>query len=354
MPKHNRAFFWMVLPIVAILILCAEDRDATSVSNQIVVTAMGIDHIGEEVLLSVQAVDALKTSASLSEQSEPATGLYQTKARSVSAALQDFLNESGRNTYILHNKLIALSERAVKDGSLYDTLDFFLRNAECHALVDVVICRDDVQSLLTIHSANDAIEAEYVARMLREGARLGMVVSSRLLDIQQTFGGEYDVAIPILRVENDTPRLDGTMLFRGGYAAGELTVDETTALLYAADAIRTCMHTVKGVTFRVSSVSTTLSFEQDGRCLVSVRGKADVRESRQGLTEHAKDTALDELETVLSNRIHDVLEKITHEYETDPLALVRQASGVDRAFQLANARFSVSVDMHQTERSLLK
>ncbi len=351
MPKRSAIG---VLLSAAVILCFLHYRDTETVSNQIVVTAMGIEQAGETIALSVQAIDSLKTSASLSEQSESATGLYETTAPSVSAALQEFLNESGRGTYILHNKLIVIGEETAKSGSLYDTLDFFLRNLECHALVDVVICRDDPQSLLTIQSENDAIEAEYVAQMLREGERLGMVVPSRLLDVQQTASKQYDVAIPILRVENGTPRLDGTALFRDGYAVGELTADETTALLYAADAIRSCMHTVKGVTFRVSSLSTTLSFEDGGRCVVDIRGKAEMRESHLGVTRREREESLKQLERGLARRITDVLEKITHDYQSDPLALKRQAACSKCAFDLENADFLVSVDLRLKESGLMK
>lgn len=354
MPKRSRFVVVGILLIAAAVFSFSNRRNTTSVSNQIVVTAVGIAQKGDEVLLSVQAVDALKTSASLSEQSNPATGLYEAKAPSVSAALQQFLNESGRSTYILHNKLIAIGEEVVNNGSLYDTLDFFLRNMECHALVDVVVCRGDPQSLLTIQSENDAIEAEYVARMLDEGARLGMAIPSRLLDVQQTASGEYDVAIPILRVENGTPRLDGTALFRNGYKVGELSVEETTALLYAGNAIRSCMHTLDGITFRVSSVSTTLSFERDGSCSAHIRGKAEVRESHQGLTEQEKEAAVAQLERELSRRVSTVLETMARDYDSDPLALKRQAACLQRSFLPQEAHFLVKVDIQLKKSSLIQ
>ena len=354
MPKYSRFIFIGILLVATILVHFLNYRDTSTVNNQIVVTAMGINQQEGKVTLSVQAVDALKTSAGLSEQSETATGLYESEAPSVSTALRQFLNESGRSTYILHNKLIAIGEEATTNGSLYDMMDFFLRRLECHALVDVVICRGDPRSLLSIQSGNDAIEAEYVAQMLSEGARLGMSIPCRLLDVQQTANGEYDVAIPILLVDNGTPRLDGTALFRKGYKVGELSVEETTALLYAGNAIRSCMHEVDGVTLRVSSVSTTLSFKQEGCCSFNVRGKADVWESHRELTKQEKEEILKQLECELAYRITALLERITRDYRSDPLALERQAACLKREFSLEDARFLVSVDLRTKESGLMK
>lgn len=355
MSKYRYLLVGGILALVAAGLFGFYDyQEKVSIGDQIVVTALGIDKNENEISLSVQAVDALKTASNLSEQSQTATGVYEAKGASINNALESFLNESGRSTYLLHNKLIAVGENALKDNSLYEVLDFFLRNAECSSLVDVVVCRSNPHELLSIQSQNDAIEAEYVARMLKEGARLGVAVRSTLLNVQQTAGGDYDVALPILRVEEGTPRLDGTLLFRNGQAVGELNTEETTALLYAADQLRSCSHTINGVTLQVTSLRTHLSFGADGSCHLKVKGKASVTESEKRLTQAQKEQQLQRFETEWGKQIQAVLEKVTGEYGSDPLAFGRRAAIAVKPYAAEDSSFFVTVDMCLKENNLVK
>ncbi len=353
MPKHNRTLLTVLLVAAAILFSVLTDRrQEVSIGEQIVVTAIGIDKAENGIKLSVQAVDSLKTSANLSEQSQTATGVYRATAPSVSQALEEFLNESGRNTYILHNKLIAISDEVLTDRSLYEVLDFFLRSGECSGLVDVVICRGDAESLLTIESANDAIEAEYVAQMLKEGRRWGRVVPSHLLSVQQTASGDYDAAVPILRVDNGVPRLDGTCLFRKGYAVEELNAEETVALSYAADTLDTCLHSVDGVTLQTSSLSSHISFLKDDTCRITVKGTVEIRESEKRLTQTQKERYIGRFEQQLTDQIIATITAIGQRYTVDPLALNRRAALCGKVFLPKNGHISVTVDMRLKESEL--
>lgn len=350
MKEHSYiGFLGLAVAVVVVISFFPSCREKTSISNQIVVTAMGIDQNESGVTLTVQAVEALKTSASLSEQSQAATGVYRASGPSIHYALQGFLNETGRSTYILHNQLIVIGEKTVKEHSLYDTLDFFLRNLESRALVDVIICRNDPKTVLELQSENDAIPAEYVAQMLKEGQRLGVAVKARLLDVQQTAGGQYDMVAPIINVADKTPYLDGTAVFNQGCVVGELTQEETTSFLYAANEIDTCLHSKNGVTLRVSSSSTRLSFETDGKCHIQITGRVEITESEKTLTQEIKGEYVKAFEEELERRVKAVMEKVTNEYKSDPLALVRRAQHASKRLDLQEARFTVTANMQLTE-----
>ncbi|MFR3458776.1 MAG: hypothetical protein ACLTTU_10995 [Bilophila wadsworthia] len=64
--------------------------------------------------------------------------------------------DSGRSTYILHNKVIALGLTQI-EGPLETPLDYFIRNHEGRPLVDMVVCRGEAAKLLEVPSESAAI-----------------------------------------------------------------------------------------------------------------------------------------------------------------------------------------------------
>lgn len=270
--------------LLLIPLLCGCNTD-TALRGEIVVTALGIHQKNGDTVLSVQAVEGLKTASSLSEQEESATAVYEAEGQSVSAALHAFLNEAGRRAYILQNQIVAVSTAQCKANSLFDTLDYFIRNREGRTLVPTVVCRGDPAELLDVSSGNDAIPARYVVGMLEEGSAWGICAKRDLLDIQRASSGMFDVTLPIVAVSDGTPKPDGTALFRNGAFVGELTREQTIGLLLLGDELRQLLHTANGVTYTLESVKTKLTVRTDGQLFryeFAVMGKAHVSERQSG------------------------------------------------------------------------
>ncbi len=335
-------------------------REKPSTGDQIVVTGIGIRPTTEGYELSVQAVEALKTSGSLSEQNENATAVYQAKGSSVSQALQAFLNEAGRSTYILHNRIFALELSSGSNRSIFDMLDYFTRNLEGRALVDLVVCREDPSLLLSIESGNDAIPAEYVSQLLQEGRDWGIAVQTRLLDVERASSGMYDLVLPIMEVADKTPRLDGTAVFRKGKYVGELSVSQTTGFAFAADRMDNCLYTIDGVTFRITASSTLLKItpQRDAfRYEFSITGKADIAEAPQkALTTAEKQDLLKKLQQAIEADTLSAVTALSNTYRADPLGLARQtAKAVDGITQeqaydrLPRGDYAVSATIRLTE-----
>ena len=109
--------------IVAILLLgmslLPSCREKSQMSSRAVVTAIGIDADGDGgCALSVQAVEALKTAGSLSQQEGNATRVYTGGGQTVSAALGSFISTLGRSAYILHNQAIVVGMEQAQQQTL--------------------------------------------------------------------------------------------------------------------------------------------------------------------------------------------------------------------------------------------
>ena len=327
-----KRLFCAILPFLLVLCGC---RAEPHVGEQVIVTGVGIDERDGRWRVSLQAVEALRTTGSLSEQSESATAVYTADGHSLADALQGFLTETGKRTYILQNQIIVLSLAQCKAHSLSATLDYFIRNQEGRALVDVVICRGDPAELLDIQSGSDAIPAEYVSQLLDEGGRWGQAVTTRLLDIERTSNGMYDTMVPILEVTDKTPQLSGTALFRNGVLVGELNAQETTGLLLAEGRVQRLLYARGDTTFRLEDIATRLTVEPQGegwqyRFEVSAVARMIEAEQRTALSERERQALLREAEQAIAADIEFALKQTVLECGSDPLGLARRTAAIYR------------------------
>ncbi len=334
--------------LLLIPLLCGCTAD-TALRGEIVVTALGIHQKDGAHVLSVQAVEGLKTASSLSEQEEPATAVYEASGKSVSAALHAFLNEAGRHAYILQNQIVAVSTAQCESLSLFDSLDYLIRKGEGRTLVPVVVCRGDPADLLGISSGNDAIPARYVVGMLEEGTAWGVCAKRDLLDVQRASSGMFDVSLPIVKVSDETPRLDGTALFRSGAFVGELTAEQTTGLLLLGGELKKLLYTESGVTYTLESVKTKLTVQTDGqqfRYEFAVTGQVSVTE-RQSDEKPRPSVVEDFVKTCMSSAL-----QVLDTADCDPLGLARKTAQQYPAVtqetvrsQLKNCNKTVSVEL---------
>jgi len=311
---------WVLL--VTLPLLCGCNAD-TALRDEIVVTALGIHQQEGACVLSVQAVEGLKTASSLSEQDDAATAVYEATGESVAAALHAFLNEAGRRAYILQNQIVAVSTAQCEVQPLFDSLDYLIRNGEGRTLVPTVVCRGDPADLLGLSSGNDAIPARYVVGMVEEGAAWGVCAKRDLLDVERAFSGMFDATLPIVTVSDGTPEPDGTALFRDGVFVGELTREQTTGLLLLGGETSKLLYTANGVTYTLSSLKTKLTVQADGQDFqyhFAVTGQVRVTE-RQSAAEPQFSAAEEFVRSCMT-----VAWQVLNETDVDPLGLARQTA----------------------------
>ena len=185
---------WAILIALALgMALIPSCKEKSQVSSRVIVTAVGIDGVPTEgeagengdVRLSVQSVEPLLTSGSLTEQQDNATGVYEAEGASVADALHTFVSLTGRSAFIMHNRVIALGMEQAQSRTLSSLTDYFIRNHEGRPLVDVVISRTTAADLLNLKSTAFTVPAEQISMMLREGRHRGAAVRTRLLDLER-------------------------------------------------------------------------------------------------------------------------------------------------------------------------
>lgn len=356
---------YLLVVLLFLMTLCGCSAKS-SVSDKVVVTGLGIDYRDGRYVLSIQAVETLKTAGSLSEQSETATSVYTAEGDSIAEALREFLNEAGKQAYILQNQIILISLEQCRAGSLFTTLDYFIRNQEGRTLVDLAVCREDPAALLGIVTGNDAIPAEYLSQLLEEGADCARTVRARLLDAERASSGMYDVTLPILEMRDGTPALSGTAVFRQGYLAEELNEAETTGLLIAADQAESCLYSADMGTVCCEKIGTRLTIQPQTigwQYRFHVMVAARITEKRKALSEADRQAWISHLEKQIADDAVGALTKL-QQAQADPLGLVRRTAlqyrrsgGVTQRKaqqELWQSRFTVTVRVTLSDDGLLQ
>lgn len=309
---------WIILGLLALgMALVPSCKEKSQVSSRVIVTALGIDAAdGKEGLqLSVQSVEPLLTSGSLTEQQENATAVYGAQGESIAQALNSFVSSTGRSAFIMHNRVIAVGMDALEDRSLDETLDYFIRNHEGRPLVDIVIVKGEASRILELKSTAFTVPAEQISMMLKEGRHQGIAVRTRLLDVERAASGMYDAAVPLIETagegEERAASVAGTALFRDGFYAGSLGVEATRGLLFARDELETCTYALSlgegdQVTVEVEHSSTSLSVETQGdtaRFVLHIQAQGEVAD--ETLSPQTLRERLPEVDRELSARIEE-------------------------------------------------
>lgn len=288
--------YWAIalaLAVLAALLPSCQEKSETS--RRIMVTAIGIDE-GEDgnCRLSIQAVETMKTSGSLTEQEDNPTLVYDLEGPSVAGTLDAFVTRTGRSTYILHNRAVVIGLEQAKKQPLTEQLDYFIRHHEGRSTVDMVVCRGEASKLLEIPSAGYTIPSDQLSMLLQEGQRLGYAVATDMLDVERSASGMFDMALPIVRVEGDggeaVMKTDGTAVFRQGEYAGELDEAATRGLLFGRGDLERCTYILpqtdgSRLTLQVQSSKTDVSISKSSLSAsirLAVRCRAQLLEEYGG------------------------------------------------------------------------
>ena len=337
---------WAVILALAVgMALLPGFRDKAEITGKVVVTAIGVDPTGDGAdmsqgyTVSVQAIETMKTSGSLTEQEDNATQVYTVEGRSIAGAIQAFATQTGRGTYILHNRVVALGMEAAKSMPLPQLLDFFMRDHESRPTVNMVICRGKAEDLIRAPSPSYAIPAEQLANLLTEGEKRGECARASLLDVERALSGMADAVIPIVRVEGEgeeaTAVLDGAALFRDGVWAGELDASAIRGYLFIRDRLDNCLYvldTDEGqVTVEINAADIRITPTRTGQTVrYSLRAEcgAEIREEYGNFP----------LDTV---RLQDIQQRLERIVEADMRAAVERSVNVYGCDILALGRLTM-------------
>lgn len=228
------------------------------VSERVPVSAAALDARGDELLLTAQTVTIAGA------DNPPETDCQSIEAKRIGQGM----DKGGTRLFWTTAETAVLDELLAERGL----------SEQLQALTEEPSIRASIRPCVALGcQAREILETEDspdgLASLLDDAVRSGQAVDVPLyqaLDDRLTAG--VDVALPVLTIEEDSVRCDGTVVFHGDTLCGYLDADETALLaLLRGDTHRIVLYDEDGAGFSLTEVHTTLSVTRD-RAEITIRG----------------------------------------------------------------------------------
>lgn len=211
----------IIILIISIFFItgCWNYRELNEIS---IITAMGIDVSGDEIIVSVDIVNPTQASNNLSGSSkleETPTTIYQYKGKTIREAINNIVFEAPYQLYTGHMSLLVISEKAAKKG-IYDYIDYFMADTEIRKIFPVVVVENGTAAdALKIVLPLNTITAENMKASLEATAKFTGYVGNR----------KFDEIINSLYMEGRHPTISSVKI-KGSPDEGEKTENVSTTI----------------------------------------------------------------------------------------------------------------------------
>lgn len=135
--------------------------------NDLAITiGVGLDKIEDEYLITVQTVNAKKSSSDSSSTSTPKFITYTSKGETIQEAFRKLLLVSPKRTYANHVQILIFGEEIAREG-LHDSFDIFFRDPESRKNYLVLIAKETTaESALKVLTPIEEISATHIYESL--------------------------------------------------------------------------------------------------------------------------------------------------------------------------------------------
>ncbi|UVI32629.1 Ger(x)C family spore germination protein [Paenibacillus spongiae] len=156
---------------------------------------------------------------------------------SVFEAIRDFTLHMGRKAQWSHMRVLLIGEELAKKRNIGEILDFFSRDHEPRATIDILIGKDKAGNYLEVDPYIEKTEAQELREITRLAHRYSAkAVETNLMDLSLQMKSETGIArLPyITRDKRNNPNsvpVAGTALIKKGRMAGLLKKEDTESLI---------------------------------------------------------------------------------------------------------------------------
>ncbi|GLX66105.1 Ger(x)C family spore germination protein [Paenibacillus glycanilyticus] len=219
-----------IVLLLAVLLLggCWDQRQLKNIR---MAQTVGVDLLGEnKVRLSV-SIPTIKTA--IENQGNVVTPKVSGEGHSVQEAgiqLQKMVSQH----MDLRETRVLLVNKAFAEKSLYETLDFFYREAQFPISIFVAITESSAQDIVEMEVEDRSLISEYLYDLLESNEEEGLIPRESpflILSIMSTPG--FDNVLPIIDAmrQNERAKLIGLALFHGKQMTGRLDSKQSRAFV---------------------------------------------------------------------------------------------------------------------------
>ncbi|MDD2490361.1 MAG: hypothetical protein PHY26_03835 [Bacilli bacterium] len=175
-----KKFKWLFIIIILLLVSgCWQYRELNDLA---IVSAIGIDKIDNEYLVTIQVVNTRKQSHTIPAGEETAVTIYEAKGKSIQEALNMISLECPKELYLGHIDIVVIGEETARTG-IKDYIDFFLRDREVRKIYPFVFAKGAMATdVLKILPPIIILPGTNLANMIETADEINGVISNRRFD----------------------------------------------------------------------------------------------------------------------------------------------------------------------------
>ena len=203
-PKRNPSRYYLLIVLFLAFLFFTNDFGLIDTQKTAIVTAVGIDREGEEIILTSQI--AIPQSSSQGKSTEAVQ--LVSRGKTVSQAFEDINAKTGWYPKLVFCKLIILG-RKVAEQNVFDVLDFFLLDEYLTDDCLVAVCDGSAKDILDVSALVDPTSSLAIEKVLSPHAeRVGTVHPANLKEFAVGYFGESSSGLlPVLKKEKQKESL---------------------------------------------------------------------------------------------------------------------------------------------------
>ena len=197
-PKRNPTRYYLLLVLFLAFLFFTNDFGLIDTQKTAIVTAVGIDREGDEIILTSQI--AIPQSSSQGKSTEAVQ--LVSRGKTVSQAFEDINAKTGWYPKLVFCKLLILGKK-VAEQNVFDVLDFFLLDEYLTDDCLVAVCDGFAKDILDVSTLVDPTSSLAIEKVLSSHAeRVGTVHPTNLKDFAVGyFGEDTSGLLPVLKKE---------------------------------------------------------------------------------------------------------------------------------------------------------
>ena len=237
---------FLTILLFGIVINVTGCRDQIELDKRAIIMAVGIDKAEEagKITLTFQSIiPGRLTDPMRGGEKGRAVRVISTSGMTILEATKNYQQQTDAIPYLLHNRLLIISEDLARDG-VKPIMDYFVRNLQSQPRAWVLISKGKAANVVKWQSEVNQIPADYIADLLYSSTRQAISafvtedIHRFILKLSSQSTSPATSGIEIVQEQTDRPpeiRIFGTAVFKRDKLVGWLGLRETRGLLWTTN-----------------------------------------------------------------------------------------------------------------------
>ncbi len=308
------------------------------------------------------------------------TEIVNSEGNTIFEAFSNTKNKLIKDLYFANMQLICISEQIVKEESLFNMVDGFLRDPDIRESICIIISKEEnAEKIISPGAESSKVMSYEINNVIDDTNR--ETTSARKIGVYKAYNdikeGEA-IALPAFAIKDDQPVLDGISLFDKEKFVGFLSQDDIVFYQFSVNNVKTGIFSFplmeEGVfdsSIQITDNNTKLSYEkkEDGSLIlnVDIKTEAYVKEILlpfDMVNEQNRKFFKKRYAEYVSKSVYNFIDKIRSEYGLDILGFNDLIYRAERQYweqiegkwtdMLRNAELKVNVDLDLTSSGFIK